>query len=87
MTNTSSDDSEGSKLLLTVAEAAHLMGVGDKHLRTLIAHRPDFPVVQVSPHRVLIPRGRLYQWLGYRPTVDASGPSVSKTPMSGGVTA
>ena len=71
MTN-SGEDSEGSKLLLTVAEAAQLMGVGEKRLRTLMAHRPDFPLVRYSPHRVLVPRGRLFEWLGYTPVADAS---------------
>lgn len=52
------------KLLLTVREAAELMGLGEKAVRTLIKNVPDFPRVQTTPHRVMIPRGRLMQWLG-----------------------
>lgn len=55
---------EQPKLLLTVREAAALMGIGEHYLRTILANNPDFPRVQVTPHRILIPRGRLMQWLG-----------------------
>ena len=59
------DDGEGArKLLLTVREAAYIMGLGEKAVRGLLQHVPDFPRVQATPHRVLIPRGRLMQWLG-----------------------
>jgi hypothetical protein len=59
------DDGEGArKLLLTVREAGRLMGVGEKRVRTLLRTVPEFPRVEVTPHRVMIPRGRLMQWLG-----------------------
>ncbi len=71
------DDGEGArKLLLTVREAARVMGVGEKRVRTLLRTIPEFPRVQPTPHRVLIPRGRLMQWLGeyaLEPSVPAAG--------------
>ena len=64
----STDDSDASaKLYLTVAEAARLIGIGEKHLRSILKNVPTFPRVQVSPHRVLIPRGLMLQHLGAMP--------------------
>lgn len=57
-------DDEPEKLLLTVRETAALTGLGPAHIRSLIQHVPGFPVIRVTEHRVLIPRGRLLRWLG-----------------------
>lgn len=62
------DDGAGDapiKHLLTIREAATFIGLSESTLRRLIHHNANFPVQRVSPGKVMIPRGRLLDWLGY----------------------
>lgn len=58
----STDDSSGPKLLMTVAETARYLRVGEKAVRSLMAHA-QLPVIRVTPHRVLISLSQLHAWL------------------------
>lgn len=51
------------RVALSVAEAAQSMSLSENTLRDLIRSRPDFPVVQVSQSRKIIPVGPLREWL------------------------
>lgn len=50
-------------LLMTVRQTAQFLRIGEKHLRSIIKNVDNFPVVQSSPNRILIPRPRLMRWL------------------------
>lgn len=63
MTSTS-EDGESAKELLTVREAARVMGISERSCRRML-QLPDFPSIHATPHKTLIPRGRLLAWLGY----------------------
>lgn len=51
------------RVALSVSEAAQSMSVSENTLRDLIKARPDFPVIQVSQNRRIIPIGPLREWL------------------------
>ena len=51
------------RVALSVSEAAQSMSVSENTLRELIKARPDFPVIQVSQSRKIIPVGPLREWL------------------------
>ena len=56
------------RVALSVSEAAQSMSVSENTLRDLIKSRPDFPVVQVSQSRKIIPIGPLREWLAKEAT-------------------
>lgn len=62
MTNTTIR-SPVERVALSVSEAAQSMSVSENTLRELIKARPDFPVIQVSQNRRIIPIGPLREWL------------------------
>lgn len=51
------------RVALSVSEAAQSMSLSENTLRDLIRSRPDFPVIQVSQSRKIIPVGPLREWL------------------------
>ena len=51
------------RVAYSVPEAAQSMSISENTLRELIRVRSDFPVIQVSQGRKIIPVGPLREWL------------------------
>ena len=49
-------------LLLTVADIQRILGLSKTSVGYLV-HRKDFPLVQLSPRKFIIPRDRFLQWI------------------------
>ena len=49
-------------LLLTVADIQRILGLSKTTVGYLV-HQKDFPLVQLSPRKYIIPRDRFLQWL------------------------
>ena len=49
-------------LLLTVADIQRILGLSKTSVGYLV-HRKDFPLVQLSPRKYIIPRDRFLQWI------------------------
>lgn len=53
-----------NKLLMTVAETAAYLGISETQLRSIIRHpEAKFPVIQVSPHRMMVSLPQVKKWL------------------------
>lgn len=50
------------RLVLTIPEAAELLGLSTRSTYTL-AHRDDFPVVHLTPNRIGVSRAGLEAWV------------------------
>lgn len=55
-------DGESLPLLLTVADIQRILGLSKTTVGYLV-HQKDFPLVQLSPRKYIIPRDRFLQWL------------------------
>lgn len=51
-----------TKFSFTIKEAAEVVGVSVSTMRKII-QREDFPVVRVSPRRLVVPADALRDWL------------------------
>ena len=49
-------------LLLTVADIQRILGLSKTSVGYLV-HRKDFPLVQLSPRKYIIPRDRFLRWI------------------------
>lgn len=49
-------------LLLTVADIQRILGLSKTTVGYLV-HQKDFPLVQLSPRKYIIPRDRFLQWI------------------------
>lgn len=49
-------------LLLTVADIQRILGLSKTSVGYLV-HQKDFPLVQLSPRKYIIPRDRFLQWI------------------------
>lgn len=51
------------RVALSIAEAAQSMSLSENTLRELIRSRPDFPCIQISQNRKIVPVQPLRDWL------------------------
>lgn len=49
-------------LLLTVADIQRILGLSKTSVGYLV-HQKDFPLVQLSPRKYIIPRDRFLRWI------------------------
>lgn len=55
------DTAQPEKMMLSVEEAAELLGVS-RVVAYQLSHRDDFPVLHIG-RRLLVPRGKLIEWV------------------------
>lgn len=85
----SNDDTQSPKLL-TVVQTAQYLGISEAQLRSIIRHdQAGFPVIQVSPRRMMISLIQVKHWLtahGMAMPERKSGDVIPifKTPQGGG---
>ena len=58
-----SENTDVVRTAFSISEAAQSMGVSENTLRELIRKRPDFPVLQISTGRKIVPVHLLVDWL------------------------
>ena len=52
-----------NKLYYSPAEAAQVLGIGITTFRNVVMNKPGFPVIRLSPRRLIIPADKLQQWI------------------------
>lgn len=69
------NDQKNERMVLTVPEAAALLGLSTRNTYTL-CRRADFPVVHLTPNRIGVSRVGLERWVADQ--VDKGGSGLSK---------